>query len=106
MAVKQQFSSLEDLINHSTTPVLVCFYANWCSSSQTFSPILEQVKQRMQHQLQVIKVNADKYPQLLIRHEIKVLPTSLLFIDRELAARIRGVMKTPELIQYVQKFLV
>ncbi|MGL5081840.1 MAG: thioredoxin family protein [Microcoleaceae cyanobacterium] len=106
MAVKQQFSSLEDLINHSTTPILVCFYASWCSSSQMFAPILEQVKDQMKNQLQVIKVNADKYPQLLTQHEIRALPTSLLFIDRELAARIRGVMKTPELIQYVQKFLI
>ncbi len=105
MAVKKQFSSLQDLIAHSPLPVLVCFYGKQCSYSQMFAPILEQVKTKMGNQLQVIKIDAQKYPQLAAQHEIKALPTSLLFIEGELASRIKGVMQTPQLVQYIQKFL-
>lgn len=105
MAVKKQFSSLQDLIDQASVPVFVCFYGSWCSASQTYSPILEQVKQKIGSRMQVIKINADQYPQLVYQYEIKVLPTSLLFINQELACRIKGVMQTEKLIQYLQKFL-
>ncbi len=105
MAVKKQFSSLQDLINQTSIPVLVCFYGSWCSASQTYAPILEKVKHKMGSRMQVIKINADQYPQLVSQHEVKVLPTSLLFVDHELACRIKGVMPTEKLIPYLQKFL-
>lgn len=44
MAVKKQFSSLQDLIHHSSVPVFVFFYKSWCSARQTYAPILEKVK--------------------------------------------------------------
>ncbi|MEL7036200.1 MAG: thioredoxin domain-containing protein [Cyanobacteria bacterium J06592_8] len=105
MAIKKQFSSLEDLIKYSSQPVFVCFYANWCSTSQSYAPVLEQLKTQMGNQIQVVKINTDKYPELAAKHEIKALPTSLLFIEGELACRIKGIMQTPQLIPYLQKFL-
>jgi thioredoxin-like negative regulator of GroEL len=94
MAVKKRFSSLQDLINDSSVPVLVCFYGSWCSASQTYAPILEKVKHQLGSRMQVIKINADQYPQLVSQHQIQVLPTSLLFMEHELACRIKGVMRT------------
>lgn len=105
MAVKKQFSSLDDLIKNTPIPVFVCFYSNQCPYSQTYAPILEQLKTQMGNQILVIKISTDKYPQLAAQHEIKASPTSLLFIQGELACRIKGVMQTPQLIQYLQKFL-
>ncbi|WP_088888761.1 thioredoxin family protein [Leptolyngbya ohadii] len=105
MTTTKQFSSLQDLIAHAKTPVLVTFYSSWCGYCQQFAPILEQVKSQMGDRVQIIKVNSEKYPKLLAEYEVKSLPTSVLFIDGEMASRIKGVMKTPDLIQYLQKFL-
>ena len=105
MAVQKQFSSLEDLIKNAPVPVFVCFYSNRCPYSHTYFPILERLKSQMANPIQVVKISTDKYPQLAAKHEVKVSPTSLLFIDGELVCRIKGVMQTPQLIQYLQKFL-
>lgn len=59
----------------------------------------------MGDRIKVIKINTEKYPQLAAEHEIQSLPTTLLFVEGELASRIKGVMEAPKLIQYVQKFL-
>lgn len=102
---KQQFSSFQDLISDRNTPTLVSFYASWCGYCKQFAPILHQVKTQMGDRIKVIKVSTEKYPQLAAEHDIKSLPTTLLFIEGELASRIKGVMEAPKLIQYVQKFL-
>ncbi|MEM9088019.1 MAG: thioredoxin domain-containing protein [Cyanobacteria bacterium P01_F01_bin.53] len=106
MAKKQQFSSFQDLIKDRSTPTLVSFYASWCGYCKQFSPILNQVKGQMGDRIKVVKISTEKYPQLAEEYEVTSLPTTLLFIDGELASRIKGVMETPKLIQYVNKFLV
>jgi len=105
MTTKKQFSSFDELIANSTVPVLISFYAPWCGYCKSFAPILEQVKTQMGDRIQVIRINSEKYPELAAQHQVKSLPTTLLFVDRELAGRIKGVMQTNELIPYVTKLI-
>lgn len=105
MTTKQQFSSFDDLIADPSQPVLVSFYAPWCGYCKQFAPILEQVKTQLGGQLKIVKIDSEKYPQLAAQHEVQALPTTLLFVEGELASRIKGVMETPKLIDYVKKFL-
>ncbi|MEM6452922.1 MAG: thioredoxin domain-containing protein [Cyanobacteria bacterium P01_D01_bin.105] len=106
MTKKQQFSSFQELIQDRSRPTLVSFYASWCGYCKQFSPILNQVKAQMGDRIKVIKISNEKYPQIAQQYEVTSLPTTLLFIDGELASRIKGVMETPQLIQYVNKFLI
>ncbi|MEM9808298.1 MAG: thioredoxin family protein [Cyanobacteria bacterium P01_D01_bin.56] len=103
MTKKQQFSSFQDLIRDRNTPTLVSFYASWCGYCKQFAPILNQVKTEMGDRIKVIKISTEKYPQLAKEHDIKSLPTTLLFIEGELASRIKGVMEAPKLKEYIQK---
>jgi thioredoxin len=105
MTITKRFSSLQDLIAQTKTPVLVTFYSNWCGYCQQFAPTLEQVKTQMGDRVQIIKINSERYPKLLAQYQITSLPTSLLFIDGEMTSRIKGAMKAADLVQYLQKFL-
>ncbi|NET37065.1 MAG: thioredoxin fold domain-containing protein [Cyanothece sp. SIO1E1] len=105
MTTKKQFSSFQDLIANRDMPVLVSFYASWCGYCRQFAPILEQVKDQMGDRVKVVKISSEKYPQLAAQHEVTSLPTTLIFVEGELASRIKGVMTAPKLIQYLQKFM-
>jgi thioredoxin len=105
MAVKKQFSSFQDLLAHSNTPVLVDFYATWCGPCQMMTPILEQVGAQMKNRLQVVKIDTDKYPGLASQYQIHALPTLVLFRNGQPVDRIEGVMQTPQLVQRLQTFL-
>jgi thioredoxin len=105
MAVKKQFSNFQELIDGTDTPVLVDFYATWCGTCQMMSPILDQVKAQMGNRLKVVKINTDKYPQLASEYQIQALPTLVLFQNGEQVLRIKGVMKAPQLIQQLEKYL-
>jgi thioredoxin len=105
MTTKKQFSNFQELIAHGDSPVLVNFYTPSCPYCQMLSPILDQVKAEMGDRIQVVKINAEKYPELASEHMIQALPTTLFFVDRELVSRIKGVLQAPQFIQYLQKFL-
>lgn len=104
MAVKRQFSSFQDLITNSNSPVLVDFYATWCGPCQMMSPILEQTKAKMGNKIQIVKINTDKYPKLASEYQIEALPTLVLFQNGEQVLRIQGVVQATELIQELQKY--
>ncbi|WP_390883231.1 thioredoxin [Kovacikia minuta] len=99
MAVKKQFSSFQELVSGSDTPVLVDFYATWCGPCQMMAGILEQVNAQMKHQLKVIKIDTEKYPNLASEYQIYALPTLVLFKQGQPVERIEGVLPADQLIQ-------
>ncbi|MCU0535625.1 MAG: thioredoxin [Hydrococcus sp. Prado102] len=105
MAVKKQFSSFQELLANTNTPVLVDFYATWCGPCQMMAPILEQVGDRLKNRLQIVKIDTDKYPGLASQYQIHALPTLVLFKNGQPVERIEGVMVAPQLIQRLQTLL-
>ena len=104
MAVKKQFNNFQELLSGSEVPVLVDFYADWCGPCQMMVPILEQVNAQLK-QLQVVKINTEKYPQLASQHQIHALPTLVLFKQGQPVDRIEGVMQTDALIQRLKALI-
>ena len=102
MSVKKQFDSFEELLSGSELPVLVDFYATWCGPCKIMAGILEQVNAQMKHQVKVIKIDTEKYPQLASEHQIYALPTLVLFKQGQPVERIEGVVPAEQLIQRLQ----
>ncbi|MEM7793473.1 MAG: thioredoxin [Cyanobacteria bacterium P01_C01_bin.118] len=102
MAVKQQFSSFQEMLDGSDKPILVDFYAVWCGPCQLMSGVLEQVKAKQQDQLQIVKIDTDKYPTLASQYQIHALPTMVLFKNGQVVDRIEGAMSADKLIDRLQ----
>ena len=99
MATKKEFASFEEMIAGSELPVLVDFYATWCGPCQIMAKILTQVNAEMKQQLQIVKIDTDKYPDLASQHGIQALPTLVLFKQGQPVDRIEGVLQPDQLIQ-------
>jgi len=106
VAVKKQFGSFEEMLLSTPRPVLVDFYATWCGPCQMMAPILEQVGQQLKDQVQVVKIDTDKYPRLASQYQIQALPTLVLFRNGEPIDRIEGALQAPQLIQRLQHVLL
>jgi thioredoxin len=105
MAVKQQFSSFEELVGSSEQPVLVDFYADWCGPCQMMAKILVQVGADMKGEVKVVKIDTEKYPQLASDHKIHALPTLVLFNQGQAIDRIEGVLTAEQLMSRVRGVL-
>lgn len=105
MAVKKQFSSFQELLEASKTPVLVDFYATWCGPCQMMSPILEQVGASLRDRVQVVKIDTDRYPTIASQYQIHALPTLVLFKNGQPVERIEGVVQANQLVPHLASLL-
>lgn len=105
MAVKQQFSSFDDMIAGSQEPVLVDFYADWCGPCQMMSKILGGVGTEMKGEVKIVKIDTEKYPEIASAHNIHALPTLVLFKDGQSVDRIEGVLTADQLKSRVREAL-
>ena len=60
-------------------PVLVDFWAPWCSYCRRIGPAYEKIAEEYADSLAVGKINIDEEPQLAGAEGIKVIPTLVLF---------------------------
>ncbi|MGB2924249.1 MAG: thioredoxin [Limnothrix sp.] len=105
MAVKKQFNSFEEMLQNADKPVLVDFYATWCGPCQVMSQVLEQVSVQMHDEIQVVKVDGDRYNTLASKHNVNAYPTIVLYKNGQMAFRAEGVVPAPQLMQQIRQVL-
>jgi thioredoxin 2 len=80
------------VVQSSTLPVIVDFWAPWCGPCRMMAPELDKVAAAAQGEWLVVKVNADAVTDLAERLRIRSIPTLAIFqggreIDRVAGAR-------------------
>jgi thioredoxin len=73
-----------DVIERSRElPVVVDFWAAWCSPCRALGPALEAEVEKRADRLELVKVDVDAEPELSVRYEIRGIPTVKVFRDGE-----------------------
>lgn len=73
-------AEFETTVLKSTTPVVVDFWAPWCTPCKMVAPVLEKLAAEYEDKLTIAKVNTDENPQWAMRYGVQGIPT-LLFIQ-------------------------
>ncbi|HLV69635.1 MAG TPA: thioredoxin [Xanthomarina sp.] len=93
-------SQFSELINQEK-PVLIDFYAEWCSPCKMMSPILKQVKDSLGDSVSILKVDVDKNQSLAAKYQVRGVPTLILFKNGKQLWRQSGVLQKEELINII-----
>jgi len=96
--------TFKEMIN-SDKPVLVDFFAEWCGPCKTMAPILKQVKDEVQDNASIIKIDIDKNQQTAITFQVNSVPTLMLFKHGKVLWRQSGVLPKNELVQKIKEHL-
>lgn len=71
--------NFDAVVKGSTTPVIVDFWAEWCSPCRMLTPILEDVAKELGDKVLVVKVNIDEEPELAQANDVMSIPTVKIY---------------------------
>lgn len=91
-------AQFERELHSSSTPILVDFYANWCSPCKRITPKLESIATALNGKVKILKVNIDVQGGLAKNYQIRSLPTILLFKNGAVVERRIGEVQISELL--------
>ena len=89
----------EKEVLQATKPILVDFYADWCSPCTIMAPILEEIAEEVKEKVEVAKINVDENQDLAIKYDIMSIPTLVLFNNGKIEKSFSGVRSKSEILE-------
>ena len=89
-----------DVLDNSKA-VLLDFWAEWCGPCKMIAPLLDEVADKYEEQLDVVKLNVDENPNTAQKYGIRSIPTLILFKDGAVQAQIMGAMPKSQLEEFL-----
>lgn len=89
---------------NSDKPVLVDFFAEWCGPCKMMTPVLKELKQRVNNNAMIIKIDVDKNPEASAAFQVQGVPTLILFKKGKMLWRQSGVVPAQELEKIIKQY--
>lgn len=87
-------------------PCIVDFYADWCAPCRAMSPILEELAQEYEGQIDIYKVNVDSNRALSQKYQIRSIPLMMLCPMEGKATTIKGAVSKSVLEKAIKENLL
>lgn len=100
-----KLSNFDQEVLRSPQPVLVEFWAEWCSSCKAMAPLLMSLAGEQQGALKVVRVNVELNETLAGRYLVRAVPTLLIFQDGAVRDQIAGRTTELELREMLERYL-
>ena len=98
-AMNINFEKYQELLK-GDKPLLVDFWAPWCSYCRRIGPAYDRIAQQMEG-VEVVKINIDEEPALAQAEHIEVIPTLVLYRGGEAI----GSIVAPESKAMIEAFV-
>lgn len=82
--------NFEEVVLKSNKPVLVDFWASWCSPCKLLLPTLDKLSEEVGDDVLIVKVNVDDNVGLAKDYGVRSIPTLLLIEDGEVKDKLMG----------------
>ena len=94
-------ADFHEKVLESDLPVVVDFWAEWCSPCKLIAPILEELAAEYDGKVKIAKLDVDHNPETPGRYGIMGIPTLIVFKNGAPVERIVGYMPKARLLQRI-----
>ncbi len=84
-------TNFESEVLQASGPVLVDFWAPWCSPCRMIAPVVDELAGEYAGSIKVAKLNVDEAPGAAQSYGVSSIPTLMLFKNGEVVERFVGV---------------
>ena len=107
MKIVQELSenNFQEFLDGGTKPILIDFYANWCSPCRMQSPIFYELASELKDRVVFAKVDVDENEALAHKYKITSIPCILLFKDGRVVSKAEGLCTKAELAEMLIKYI-
>jgi thioredoxin 1 len=89
----------------SSEPVLVDFWAQWCTPCKLVGPLVAESAKAYAGRLKVVKLDIDANPAAASRYRVRSIPTLMVFKDGVPVATQVGALSKAQLASFVEPHL-
>jgi thioredoxin 2 len=94
-----------DKFLNSDLPIIVDFWAPWCSPCLNFAPIFEAAAKQYAGKVRFIKINTDAQPELSARFRIRSIPSLMFFTQGTMRDMQAGALPQAVFCQWLDSLL-
>ncbi len=98
-------AAFEKNVIQSSLPVIVDFWAPWCTPCKMVAPILDKLASELAGKVIIAKVNTDENSEWATKYGVQGIPTMLLFANGKIVHRQVGALPEAMLREVVNQFL-
>lgn len=99
MALELTDDNFQAEVLESDLPVLVDFWAEWCSPCLMLAPIVDEIRNEYKDTIKVGKLNVDNNPNTAVKYGIRSIPCLLFFKDGKVEEQIIGFQPKKNIIK-------
>ena len=89
----------------SSKPVLVDFWAEWCTPCKMIAPVLEEIADTHGEKLTIAKLNIDENPKTAMNYNVMSIPTMSVYVDGVVVKSIIGAKPKSAILAELAEYL-
>jgi thioredoxin 1 len=89
----------------SDKPVLVDFWAEWCTPCRKVAPLLDEIGAEMSDKVQIVNLNIDENPETAMAYRVMSVPTLTMFKGGQPVQSVTGAKPKGDLVRFIESAL-
>ena len=98
-------ATFADEVLKSSKPVLVDYWADWCTPCKQIAPIIEELDREYGDRITFVKLDTNDNPNTPMGYGIMSIPTLQLFVNGEVVQSLTGSKSKGAIIKALDEYL-